>query len=120
MNWNIVFYRKENGDTPAFDFIKSLPEKLMAKTFSEIELLEKFGTHLKEPYVKSIQGKRYDGLWELRVKFSSDNVRIFYFTFHANTFVLLNGFLKKSNTTPKRELERALQYMNDYKRRALK
>ena len=120
MNWNIEFYRKENGDTPAFDFIKSLPEKLMAKTFSEIELLEKFGTQLREPYVKAIQGKRYDGLWELRVKFSSDNVRIFYFTFRANTFVLLNGFLKKSNATPKRELERALQYMNDYKRRTPK
>jgi phage-related protein len=71
----------------------------------------------QEPYVKPIKGKRYKGIFELRVKFASDISRIFYFTYQRKTFVLLNGFTKKSEKTPQRELERALRYKEDYERR---
>ena len=47
MSWNIDFYQKENGEIPAYDFLQSLPAKLQAKAFSEIELLEQCGTMLK-------------------------------------------------------------------------
>lgn len=43
--------------------------------------------------------------------------RIFYFSFEKNTFILLNGFVKKSDKTPERELEKARKYKNDYERR---
>ena len=79
MSWNIDFYQKENGEIPAYDFLQSLPAKLQAKAFSEIELLEQCGTMLKEPYVKPIVGKKYQGLWEIRIRFASENARIFYF-----------------------------------------
>lgn len=62
-------------------------------------------------------GKEHQGLWELRVRFSSDHVRIFYILFSRDTFVLLHGFRKKSNKTPPKELERAMQYKIDYERR---
>ena len=117
MEWNVEFYKKENGDIPVMDFLLSLEPKMRAKAFSEIELLEKHGTNLREPYTKPLKGDKYKNLFELRVKFSSDISRIFCFTFKNNTFVLLNGFLKKTEKTPKRELEKAIKYKEDYERR---
>lgn len=117
MNWQVEYYKKENGDIPVLDFLLTLNPKMRAKAFSEIELLEKHGTDLREPYVKPIKGEKYKELFELRIKFSSDISRIFYFTFQNNTFVLLNGFTKKSNKTPTNELDRAIKYKKDYERR---
>ena len=85
--------------------------------YSEIELLEKHGPRLREPYVKPIQGMKYKGIFELRVKFASGISRIFYFAYHEKTFVLLHGFTKKTEKTPQRELERALRYKEDYESR---
>ncbi len=67
--------------------------------------------------MKAIKGKKNKGLYELRIKFSNDIARIFYFTCHNNKYVLLHGFIKKTMATPTREIERALLYMEDYKRR---
>ena len=117
MNWQVEFYKKENGNMPVMDYLLSLDAKMRAKAFSEIELLEKHGTDLREPYAKPIKGKKYKGLFELRVKFASSISRIFYFTYSRKTFVLLHGFTKQSDRTPPKELERALRYKADYERR---
>ena len=100
------------------DFLYSLNTKLRAKAFSDIELLKQLGTELKEPYVKPIKGKNNKGLYELRIKFSSDIARIFYFTYYNNKFVLLHGFIKKTMKTPENEINRARKYMEDYKGRS--
>lgn len=118
MLFEVEFYKKENGKVPVKEFLFSLPSKLRAKAFSDIELLRKHGNDLTEPYVKAIKGKENKGLYELRIKFSSDIARIFYFTYCNNKYVLLHGFLKKTVKTPPQELERARKYMEDYKRRA--
>jgi phage-related protein len=96
------------------DFLLSLETKMRAKAFREIELLEKHGPELREPYVKPIKGK---SLFELRIKFASHICRIFYFTYRHKTFVLLHGFTKKTQKTLQREIERALRYKEDYERR---
>lgn len=117
MPWRIELYQKANGAIPVAEFIKSLPPKHRAKAIRSINLLEEFGTGLREPYAKSIQGSDYKGLWELRVKFASDISRIFYFSAAGERFVLLHGFLKKTMATPRVELDIARQYMADYHRR---
>jgi len=111
----VEYYKKENGDIPVLDFLLSLEVKMRAKAFIEIELLEKHGPYLKEPYVKPVKGTH--GLFELRIKFASNISRIFYFTYRQQTFVLLHGFTKKTQKTPAREIERALRYKDDYERR---
>ncbi len=116
--FELEFYAKENGKVPVQDFLYSLNPKLRAKAFSDIELLKKLGSELKEPYVKAIKGDYNKGLYELRIKFSSDIARIFYFTFYNNKFVLLHGFIKKTMKTPENEIKKAKKYMEDYKRRA--
>ncbi len=117
MNYDIEYYQKENGKIPVLDFLLSIQPKMRAKAFSEIELLKRHGMDLTEPYVKPIKGSKYKGIYELRIKFSSDISRIFYFCCQQNTFILLNGFIKKTDKTPDSELEKARKYKADYERR---
>lgn len=117
MDWEIEFYQKENGEIPVEMFLLSLNSKLRAKAYSDILLLKNLGINIREPFSTAIKGERYKGLFELRVKFSSDITRIFYFIYEKNTFVLLHGFVKKNNKTSVKELEKALSYKIDYERR---
>ena len=119
MDYDVEFYRKENRDVPVMEFLLSLRPKMRAKAYSEIELLKKHGPALREPYVKPVKGSKNKGIYELRIRFSSDICRIFYFSFEQNTFVLLHGFVKKSSKIPERELERARKYKADYERRCI-
>lgn len=115
--FELEFYKTESGKVPVQDFMYSLEPKMRAKAFRDLELLQLFGNNLKEPHVKPLKGPNNRGLYELRVKFSSDIVRIFYFTFYNNKYVLLHGFVKKSVKTPVSEIARARKYMEDYRRR---
>jgi phage-related protein len=117
MAWDVEYYEKENGETPVMDFIASLPAKHIAKALWEIRLLAQLGTALRMPYADSIKGDRYKGLWELRIQQGSDISRIFYFLPVGKTFILLHGFLKKTDKTPPQELKTALRYKEDYLRR---
>jgi phage-related protein len=116
--FQVEFYIKENGRIPVQDFLFSITPKLRAKAFSDIELLKNMGPDLKEPFVKPIKGKQNKGLYELRIKFSGDIARIFYFTYYNGRYILLHGFIKKSIKTPQMEIDRARMYMEDYKRRS--
>lgn len=117
MKWIIEFYEKESGEAPVEEFLNSLPPKHMAKAIREIDLLEEYGIELSFPHTKNIEGKKYKGLWELRVQVASDISRIFYFMPEGSKFVLLHGFVKKTEETPTRELDIAISRMEDYRRR---
>ena len=110
--WNIIFYEKADGTFPVQEFLDTLPSKHSAKAAWEIELLRNSGASLGMPYVKHIEGK----LWELRIKYSSDISRIFYFVPTEDDIVLLHGFVKKSIKTPPGEIKTAKKYLEDYER----
>ena len=111
--WNIVYYKKRDGTIPVKEFIEALPVRHRAKAVREITLLEEYGNRLTEPHAKHIEGK----LWELRIKSSSDISRIFYFLHSGDDIILLHGFVKKTQKTPRREINRASEYLDDYLRR---
>jgi phage-related protein len=117
MRNEIVFYQKESGESPVETFVKTLPVKHRAKVYWELTLLEQYGKDLKEPYVKHLAGEEFRGLWELRIRLGSDISRIVYFTPAGNRFVLLHGFIKKTQKAPKIELAIAKKRMKDYQRR---
>ena len=71
-----------------------------------IQLLEDNGTRLNENITKHLD----DDIWELR----PGNNRVLYFYFKNDTFVLLHQFRKKTQKTPKREIERAKAERDDY------
>lgn len=113
MNWAAEYYREADGKEPAAEFINSLPKGARAKVFRTIKLLKDYGVLLKEPYSKQIKGK----IRELRIKGSQGSIRILYFTYTGRRFVLLHGFIKKTDKTPIRDIEIAEKRMNDFLQR---
>ncbi len=111
MKWQVEFYKTYNNKSPVKDWISTLNTKTKVKIFRHLELLEEFGLDLKEPYVKYLEDK----LYEVRVKDQLGIYRIIYFANTGKKFVLLHGFIKKTQKTPKKELELAKQRMKEYK-----
>ena len=84
-----------------------------SKTLRTIDLLEMNGPLLREPYSKPLE----NGIFELRTKQGSNITRVLYFFIVGKKAVLTNGFIKKSQKTPKAEKELAKKYKADYERR---
>lgn len=113
--YNVEFYETQDGKSQIWDFLEDL--RIKAATSKDariqhkqaslyIELLQQNGTRLNENITKHLE----DGIWELR----PGNNRVFYFFFQDNTFVLLHQFRKKTQKTPKREIEKAKRERDDY------
>lgn len=109
-DFEIISYTKDDGSVPVMEFIKSQPNKMQAKILIEIELLEEYGNEMEGKYTKHLG----DGIFELRVKFASDITRILYFFHIGKKIILTNGFVKKTQKTPKKEIELAKKYRVDY------
>jgi len=77
-------------------------------TFDLIEELQK----VPETYLKHIEST--EGLFEIRVQQGSDIFRIFCFFDQGQLVVLVNGFHKKTQKTPKKEIVKALKLKEDY------
>jgi phage-related protein len=61
------------------------------------------------PLVDSFSGKANKGLWEVRSKLASRRIARLIFAEHHGRMVLLHGFIKKSQQTPKKDLDLALR-----------
>ena len=112
-SFKVVFYSKENGDTPFLDFYETLTPKMRARVFWTINLLKSAGPSLRDPYSAPLK----DGLFELRAKQGSDIVRCIYFFYKGRIVILTNGFIKKTEKTPRREIMKAKRYQEDWIRR---
>ncbi|MBI5739624.1 MAG: type II toxin-antitoxin system RelE/ParE family toxin [Nitrospirae bacterium] len=110
MEWIVDYYKDAKGHEPVKEFLDSLSLHAKAKMMRLIEFLTERGVLLKEPYTKQIRGK----VRELRVKDKQGAVRILYFTYTDKRFILLHGFIKKTDKTPEREIETAEKRMNEY------
>ena len=108
--FDIEFYRLPDGTAPVEKFLDSLNVKMRNKAIDSLLILENFGNNLREPYSKSVG----NGLFELRIKFSSDISRIFYFFYTNNKIIITNGFIKKTHKTPRSQLNLARKYKTDY------
>lgn len=108
--FEVIFYEKRNGEVPVEDFLLSLDVKMKAKLSGIIGILQEYGNQVREPYSKYLQ----DGIYEIRGKVGSDISRVLYFFYHNGRIVLTNGFIKKSQKTPKEEIEKAKRYRKDY------
>ena len=108
--FDIDFFKKDDGTCPVVDFLDSLDVKMQAKVLKTIELLEKNGYELREPYSKFLE----DGIFELRIKQGSNITRVLYFFFVNRKIILTNGFVKKTLKMPKNEIALARKYRNVY------
>lgn len=106
----VEFYEDTKGNIPVEDFLLSQSPKMRAKILGLLEILQEKGTLLREPYSKHLQ----DGIFELRVKLGSDTTRILYFFYQNGRIILTNGFVKKTQKTPKKEISLAQKRKTDY------
>lgn len=109
-NFETEFYKTETGEKPARDFILSQDNKMQAKLFSLIGILEESGNALREPYSKPLG----DGIFELRAKVGSDITRVLYFFYYGGKIILTHGFVKKTQKTPLSEIKRAKKIRKDF------
>jgi phage-related protein len=77
-------------------------------TFDLVEELQR----VPETYLKHLENT--EGLFEIRVQQGSDIFRIFCFFDQGQLVVLANGFQKKTQKAPKKEIEKALQIKEEY------
>lgn len=68
--------------------------------------------HVPVKFLSPMTG--YDGLFEIRVEYESDIFRIFCCFDKGKLIVLFNGFQKKSQKTPKKEIEKAMRLKQAY------
>ena len=93
------------------NFLLDQPEKVQDKIFKILEIIETY-QRIPSTYLKSIVGTK--GLYEARIKLGSNIWRVFCFFDDGNLVVLLNGFIKKTQKTPKNEINRAVGLMKSY------
>ncbi|MFH1401483.1 MAG: type II toxin-antitoxin system RelE/ParE family toxin [Parcubacteria group bacterium] len=108
--YKVKFYKNtKTGRSLVLDYIERLNNKEQAKILKYIEFLRINKGYLEEPYSKHIKGK----IRELRVDFSRNRHRIFYFIFIKKTIILLHAFLKKTAKMPTFEIKRAEENYNN-------
>lgn len=95
------FFRTDAGNEPVRECLKSLPA-VECKAIGEDIKTVQFGWPLGMPLVAHLDG----GIWEVRIRLSTRIARVL-FVLDGNTMVLLHGFIKKEQKTPKPELDLA-------------
>lgn len=106
MDWKITFY-----STRVEAEINALPAGFVARFMRYAERMETYGPNLGMPHTRSMG----DGLFELRLKAAEGIARILFCTVVERQIVLLHQFVKKSEKTPKRELQIAWNRMKEIK-----
>jgi phage-related protein len=86
-------------------------EKVKAKIVWTLSLIEEL-QNIPETYLKHLKGT--SGLYEVRIQQGNNIFRLFCFFDEGKLFVLMNGFQKKTQKTPKNEIEKALKIKNEY------
>lgn len=90
-------------------FMKSLTEKEQDKIQYGLLLL-KTQDRIPTKFIKAVR----EGLYELRTEYNGNIYRVFFIFDKGNIVVLFNGFQKKSQRTPKQEIEKALKIKEVY------
>lgn len=101
MNWKVSYL-----DTVVELEIAELPNDIRAKLLRIADTIEQLGlAGMREPYVKHLQGK----LWEMRMIGRDGIARAIYVTASGQRVVIVRAFRKKTQKTPRSEIELALK-----------
>ena len=108
--WSIEFYIADDGQSPVRDFLAALDAKTQVRFAWSIEQLRLRNIQARPPLVRHLDGK----LWELREESSTNIYRLLYVFFAGQRIIFLHGFQKKTQKTPRRELETALARLDRF------
>lgn len=113
MTYRIIFYRTARGESPFEMFLEGHNDKVRAKFMKLLKILKEHGPNLKRPYADVLR----DGIRELRVGLGGNAYRALYFFFARDAIVITYAFIKKTNSVPAVEIEKALRYKGDHEER---
>lgn len=107
-------YVSSEGKSEFHDFVQSLPKKDADKLVALINRIETFGmlTAMRQEWVKRLD----KDIFEIRSKVSSNIQRALYFQRVGQRYIITHGFTKKTQKTPKKEIEHAHQIMEKWRR----
>lgn len=108
--FKIIYFEIDERHCPVQEFLDSLDVKMASKIYGMMGLLEEYGNDLRMPYSRYLE----DGIFELRSKQGSNITRVLYFFYIGQTIVMTNGFVKKTQETPKSEMALAKKYRDMY------
>lgn len=109
-NWVVVFYTDKDGKDLINRFLEGLDLQTQARFEWSIEQLRVRNVLAREPLVRHIEGKIY----ELRRESNTNIYRLFYSFLSQKRILILHGFQKKTQKTPRREIEIALKRLNSF------
>ena len=111
--FRIDYVELESGNVPFEKFLDSISKQERAEI---IAVIEEFRIKLNNNVKISTKISKYlrDGIFELRVKHINKISRVFYFFQIGKFIVITHGFIKKTQTTPNEEIEKAIKYRNIY------
>jgi len=107
----IVFYKTSKGNDPVKSFLNSLTDKQAKKVAWVLRLVRGLNFVPKE-YLKKLVNT--NDIWEIRIKSGNNIFRILCFFDKGNIIVLTNGFAKKTQKTPSKEIELAEKRKQEY------
>ena len=117
--YNVYFYRDKNGKEPVKEYLRALKQKAqkgnkdarinLEKIGDYIEVLKVHGTYASAKYVDHLEGD----IWELRPLRN----RVLFAAWYDGGFILLHHFMKQTQKTPKREIEKAKRNLADLRER---
>ena len=108
--WKIQFYVDEDEQSPVRAFLRSLDPQTRVRFGWSIEQLRVRNVQAREPLVRHLEGK----VWELREESQTNIYRLLYFFFSGRKIVFVYGFQKKTQKTPRREIEVALRRLDEF------
>lgn len=106
----VLFFKTDSGTEPVLDWLRSFSSKDRQIIGADIRTVQ-IGWPLGMPLVRKMDAD----LWEIRIRLEQSIARLF-FTVSSNTLLLLHGFVKKSQATPKSELELAKSRLKQSRR----
>ncbi len=109
MKLEFYFYRNENGSEPVKNWLRDLSQQDKKIIGEHIKTVQ-FGWPVGMPLVDSLG----DGLWEVRTRLSGKRIARIIFFLDENRMILVNSFFKKTQKTPKLELEKAKNRKKSY------
>ena len=93
------------------DFLLDQPLKVQDKIYKVLEAIETL-ERIPIAYLKFLVGTK--GLYEARIRLGTDIWRVFCFFDQGRVVILLSGFVKKTQKTPRNEIDKAINLMKDY------
>lgn len=105
-----IFYETADGKSPVREFIESLDQDTQDKFIIKQQLLQDFGPQLRYPHTDHLG----EGILELRFKGKEGQIRVLFFFFYGRNIIFTNGFVKKTQKAPRKEIETAQERRKDF------